>query len=177
MMRDLTGSSQMLVGLLTSVPWFFAMIMLMLNSRHSDKTGERRFHMIVPAVSSALFLLLSTYLASTGNVTAAVISLICCGGLIQCYYGIWWAIPTTFLTADVLAVTLGVINAVGNLGGFFGPWLFGYFTTVTGSSLGGMVFLVTASIIAPLLLLLLKKDIGKTEVSAAGKAAGKVELQ
>lgn len=158
MMHDLTGSSQILVGLLTSVPWFFAMIMLTLNSRHSDKTGERKFHMIVPAVSSALFLLASTLMANSGMLTAAVVCLICCGGLIQCYYGIWWAIPTTFLTADVLAVTLGVINAVGNLGGFFGPWLFGYFKTATGSSLGGMAFLVTASIVAPLLLLLLKNN-------------------
>ena len=171
MMKDLTGSSQMLVGLLTSVPWFFAMIMLTLNSRHSDKTGERRFHMIVPAVTSALCLLASTLLASSGNVTAAVIALICCGGLIQCYYGIWWAIPTTFLTADVLAVTLGVINAVGNLGGFFGPWLFGYFTTVTGSSLGGMVFLVAASIVAPLLLLFLKKDATKAPSATAAPAS------
>ena len=171
MMKDLTGSSQMLVGLLTSVPWFFAMIMLTLNSRHSDKTGERRFHMIVPAVTSALCLLASTLLASSGNVTAAVIALICCGGLIQCYYGIWWAIPTTFLTADVLAVTLGVINAVGNLGGFFGPWLFGYFTTVTGSSLGGMVFLVAASIVAPLLLLFLKKDATKAPSATAVPAS------
>lgn len=107
---------------------------------------------------SALFLLASTLLAGHEMLTAAVISLICCGGLIQCYYGIWWTIPTTFLTAEVLAVTLGAINAIGNLGGFFGPWLFGYFKDVTQSSVGGMAFLVTASIVAPLLLLLLRQE-------------------
>lgn len=158
MMKSLTGGSEMLVGWLTSLPWLIAMIMLVLNSRHSDKTGERRFHVIVPAVVSALFLLASTLLAGHEMLTAAVISLICCGGLIQCYYGIWWTIPTTFLTAEVLAVTLGAINAIGNLGGFFGPWLFGYFKDVTQSSVGGMAFLVTASIVAPLLLLLLRQE-------------------
>jgi sugar phosphate permease len=173
MIREFTGASNLSVGFIAALPWVAAMIGIIVNSRHSDKTGERKWHVIIPAITATLFLLASTFAAQAGYKTLAVVFLVCCGGFIQSYYGIWWAIPTTFLTAEVLAVTLGLVNALGNVGGFFGPFLFGFFKTLTNSNMGGMLFLVTASILAPLLLLLLRPEEQKTNTTATTIAVDK----
>ncbi|MBP2625686.1 MAG: hypothetical protein H6Q68_397 [Firmicutes bacterium] len=155
MVKEFTGANNLSVGFISSLPWLAATIGIIVNSRHSDKTGERKLHVVIPAIISAIFLFAST-LAGNSNPTLAICFLIACGGFIQSFYGIWWSIPAHFLTAEVLAVTLGLVNAIGNLGGFFGPFIFGFLKAQTNSSVAGMLFLVASSVVAALLLLMLR---------------------
>lgn len=131
----LTGSTDTLVGLLTAVPYAAACIALILVGRHSDKTRERRWHAALCYFVGAVGFLLSLYIEQP------VIALL---GLILAISGIQAAIPgffglcTTFVTGTAAAGAFAVINSVGNLGGFVGPYLMGVLADLTGSQRAGL---------------------------------------
>lgn len=147
----------MSVGITSALPWLAAIIGVFINSRHSDKTGERKWHIVVPVTLGSIFLLVSTLLGQSSPIMS-IIFIILCGGCIQSFNGIWWSIPATFLSNAVLGVTLGLINAIGNLGGFFGPFIFGFLKSQTNSFMTGMVFLIIAQIVAVILLLMVRYE-------------------
>jgi nitrate/nitrite transporter NarK len=120
----------------------------------SSKRDERRwhgaFHMFLAALgvgASAftrdpwLFLLFLT-LAAIG--TYAPMS-------------VWWSYPTTFLSGSAAAGAIGLVNSVGNLGGFLGPWLTGWVRQTTGSFAGALLYLALSLSLAGLLILTLRK--------------------
>ena len=72
-------------------------------------------------------------------------------------FGPFWAIPNSFLTATAAAGAIAMINSIGNLGGFVGPYAMGYIRELTGSFNGGLLFLVACLIIAAGLLITLRK--------------------
>ena len=111
------------IGLITTLPYICAAIAMIVNARHSDRTGERKLHILIGALVGA-----------TGFVVAAVatspyvgLAGICLGAA-----GIWsantvfWTLPASFLTGAAAAAGIGLINAVGNLGGFVGPYMIGW---------------------------------------------------
>ena len=69
------------------------------------------------------------------------------------YVGIFWTLPPLFLSKESVGSGMGLINALGNLGGFFGPFLVGYFISSTGSSLNGIVLLCIPLVLAGLMTL------------------------
>jgi MFS family permease len=154
-LKEFTGGSYLVIGFLAALPWMAAIVAMIIISRHSDKTGERKLHVALPLFFSGVFLLLSALIGKE-NPTFAIACLVLSGGLGISFNGIWWTIPTTFLTDEVLAVTLGLINAIGNLGGFVGPSIFGYLKSYTNSFLAGMIFLVLSSVLAAGLLLMVR---------------------
>lgn len=138
------GLSNVQAGLLTAVPYFCAGIAMVLNGWHSDKTGERRFHILIPACIGGIGLVMAGFSQSP---LAGMIA-ICIGasGILASNI-LFWPIPTTFLTGAAAAAGIGLVNSVGNLGGFVGPYINGwakeYFGDYSASMcvLGGMVAL------------------------------------
>jgi sugar phosphate permease len=155
--KSVTGGNNMSVGIISALPWLAAIIGVFINSRHSDKTGERKWHIAIPVTLGSIFLLVSTVLGQSSPVLS-IIFIILCGGCIQSFNGIWWSIPATFLSNAVLGVTLGLINAIGNLGGFFGPFIFGFLKSQTNSFMTGMIFLIIAQLVAVVLLLMVRYE-------------------
>jgi nitrate/nitrite transporter NarK len=68
-----------------------------------------------------------------------------------------WAIPTEVLSKSAAAVAVGMINAVGNVAGFFGPVLFGYLSSKTGSFQSGLIMIFATSLAGSLLVLAVPK--------------------
>lgn len=79
-----------------------------------------------------------------------------CLGFIYCY-SVYWAALSSFVADDVLAIAMGTINAIGNLGGFIGPFVVGYLIQNTGSFLVGQAFLIGSLVISGLFALQLRK--------------------
>jgi len=155
--KTFTGSSDLGMGFLVALPWLAACIFMPLNSLHSDRTGERKYHVAVPMALTGLFFFLSV-LAGSANSVLAVMSLILCGGFSIAMNGVWWTIPTLFLGEEVLAVAIGLINAIGNLGGFFGPWIFGFLRSMTGSFFASVTVAFLMYLISAVLVSLVRYD-------------------
>lgn len=153
-LKTLTHASIGRVGLLSTIPFIGMMIGMLLVSYLSDKTGRRRIFVVIPLAVFAICLLLSVYYQH--NVVVSYIFLVGCGVCLQAPAGIFWTIPTMVFPAEIAGGARGAINALGNLGGFCGPFLVGYLIQhYTESS--GILCLSAALVIATALVFTLPK--------------------
>ncbi|MCE5229392.1 MFS transporter [bacterium] len=137
------------VGLLTAIPYTAAAVAMVFAGRHSDRTGERRWHVIVSAGIAAAALLLCAWTDSP----ALTIALLAVGAAgVWSTLGPFWAIPPVFLTGAAASAGIALINSFGNLGGFIGPYLVGVLKDYThGGYKAGLVASAVALILAGVL--------------------------
>lgn len=107
------------VGLITAIPYSVAVIGMIILSHHSDKTGERRLHYVANVTAGAIGLILSGVFA-TNPVLAIIFLSIGTLGVIGSM-PLFWPLPSAFLAGTAAAAGIGIVNSVGNLGGYFGP--------------------------------------------------------
>jgi MFS family permease len=107
------------VGLITAIPYSVSVVGMILLSRSSDRTGERRLHYVFNVTVGAIGLILSG-IFSTNPVLSVVFLSIATLGIIGSI-PLFWPIPTAFLTGTAAAAGIGIVNSVGNLGGYIGP--------------------------------------------------------
>jgi nitrate/nitrite transporter NarK len=74
------------------------------------------------------------------------------------FFPAFWALPTTFLTGSAAAASIGLINSIGNLGGFAGPYIVGYLNEKMHSFIGGMLYLSLSAIVGAILILVLRSQ-------------------
>ncbi|SDO09326.1 MFS transporter, ACS family, tartrate transporter [Methylobacterium phyllostachyos] len=148
------GLSTMNVGLLNAVPPTIAVVAMILWARHSDRTGERMWHVVIACLAASLGLMLAGAAASVVAVIAAL-SLVNVG--ISAAKPPFWAMPTLFLSGPGAAVGIATINAIGNLGGFVGPWMIGWIKDRTGSFAGGLMFVAGLLLISAILTLVVAR--------------------
>jgi MFS family permease len=139
------------IGLLTTVPYTCALICMMFVGRHSDKTRERRWHIIMPNIVAAIGFILCTQAGS--DTTIAMFGLVLAVAGVITGLAMFWALPTSFLGGNAAAAGIALINCTGNLGGFFSPAIIGFLKTYTGTLNSGL-FLVAACMIASSILIL-----------------------
>jgi len=158
LIKSLSGMSNLAIGILSAVPYVTAAVAMIAVGLHSDKSGERRWHVAVPAFAGALALSLATHTNSV-SVTTALLSVAVLG--VFSMMGPFWAMPTALLSATAAAVGIAVINSLGNLGGFFGPYMIGALRHATGSFKAGLLVAGGALAISGLLALTLKTESGR----------------
>jgi MFS family permease len=107
------------VGLITAIPYGVAVVGMLLLSWHSDRTGERRMHYVLNASSGAVGLVLSG--AFAGNPVLSIIGLSIATLGVVGSMPIFWPIPSAFLAGTGAAAGIGLVNSIGNLGGYVGP--------------------------------------------------------
>jgi ACS family tartrate transporter-like MFS transporter len=119
------------VGLAAALPYAAAAIAMYLWGRHSDATGERTWHIALPAFVGAVGLVLSAYWGGSPVLALAALCLSAMG----CYAAlpVFWTLPTSMLVGAAAAAGIALVNSIGNIGGFLGPTLVGYVTDATGS--------------------------------------------
>ncbi|MHB1684318.1 MAG: MFS transporter [Bacilli bacterium] len=152
LVKTLSHQGNVGVGYLSALPWIAALIGLYINSKHSDKTGERKLHASIPLILGAASLLVSV-LIGEGHPLWSILFTVLAMGFIFAYDGVFWAIPAAILPRETLGGAMGLINGLGNLGGFFGPFIVGYFIASTGSFLIGVIFLAACLVAAAVLIL------------------------
>lgn len=135
-------------GLLTAVPYLCAGIAMVLNSWHSDLTGDRRWHILLPALAGAAGLVLAV--AAPSPFVGMVGMCIAASGILSSNI-LFWGIPSMFLTGAAAAAGIAMVNSFGNLGGFVGPYLTGWAKDVSGAFSSGMFVLAGLAMLYGLL--------------------------
>ncbi|ATD18610.1 TPA: MFS transporter [Acinetobacter baumannii] len=132
------------IGLLTSLPYMCAIVVMILAGRSGDHFQERRWHLIIPMCAGAIALTFATLFAS--NLTLSLICLCIAASGVLTASSLFWMLPTNFLGGVSAAAGIAAVNSFANLAGFCSPYLIGWITTNTGSNAIGM-FLITAVLI------------------------------
>jgi len=150
-----TGGSSVVVGLVTAIPYVVAIIGLYLNARAADRNGRYAFHVMLSLTIAAVTLVASVLLSDVVWLSIALVSLAMAGAL--AYDGPFWASASRAMPVAVAGTAMGLINALGNLGGFVGPYLGGYLQDVShGSFLSTSVVLAVALLLGGLVMLTLR---------------------
>src|SRR5262249_19707677 len=120
---------------LVILPPLLALLGQLLVGWHSDRTRERRLHTAIPMACSALGLVLTTQ--TRGHLPLTVLCFMVGVAGFKAYLPPFWSLPSLFLSEAAAAGSIGLINSLGNLGGFLGPYVLGNVETMTGSFEGG----------------------------------------
>jgi ACS family tartrate transporter-like MFS transporter len=132
------GLSHLEVGFLTSIPYLFAAIVMVLWSWHSDRTGERTWHVALPLLLSAAAFAWS---ALSGSLPATMAALTLATIGIYAAIGPFWSLPTALLTGTAAAAGLALVNSIGNSAGFVAPSVVGWLKDATGTFTAPLLFL------------------------------------
>lgn len=124
----LAGASSSAIGTLLIIPYGLGLLAMILNSRHSDRTLERRYHAAIPALVAGSALVLMV-VARSPLVLVTLLSLLAVG--ICGFISPFWTLPNEFLTGFSAAAGIALINSIGNLGGFAGPYAIGAVNSFT----------------------------------------------
>jgi ACS family tartrate transporter-like MFS transporter len=130
----------------------------------SDHFRERRLHVAVPIAIGASALALMP--ATQGNLTLTLICFMVAYFGFKAYIPVFWTLPNLLLTQAAAAGSIGLINSIGNLGGFLGPHMLGQIKKATGSFVGGLYFLAASMFLSAILVFLL--GLGKRAMAQSG---------
>ena len=149
------GFSLLATGFITAVPYVVGTASMIWWGRRSDKAGERREHAAVALLVAAGGIAASTLLLDP---TGKMIALSIAGFGIFAVLPVFWTLPTTFLSGAAAAGGIAVVNSVGNLSGFVGPYVMGKTRDMSGSFTIGLLAIAGAGIVAMTLALSLQHD-------------------
>jgi MFS family permease len=134
------------IGLLTTIPWAAGAIAMVVVGHHSDRTGERRWHIALTGLIGAAAFAASGIPGISGVAGFVFLSIATAG--IACAYSTFWSLPTSILSGAAASAGIAWINSVGNLAGFFGPFLVGKLRDTTHSMTGPLLLLAVFSLIS-----------------------------
>jgi D-galactonate transporter len=143
------GLTNAQTGFVTAIPYLFGTIAMILWARHSDASRERVFHVGAPFFLTAIALAVSGYLTDP---TATMVALTFAAIGIFCIFGVFWTLPTAWLSGTAAAGAIALINSIGNLAGFGGPYLIGWVKEATGSTSTGLLVLAVLPLIGGILV-------------------------
>jgi ACS family tartrate transporter-like MFS transporter len=149
------GLTSLQVGFLNAIPATLAVIGMVLWARHSDRTGERKWHVVGACLLASLGLVLAG-LSSTVVAVLAALTLVNIG--ISSSKPPLWSMPTMFLSGSAAAAGIATINSIGNLGGFVGPAMIGWIKEQTGSFNGGLYFVAGLLVLSAMLTLVVARS-------------------
>jgi ACS family tartrate transporter-like MFS transporter len=155
--------SNLVVGLLVMIPNLTGLPAMILVSRNSDRMLERRLHVAIPLLVATATLLL---LSATRNPFFCMILLSVLTACVYSYTAPFWALPNQFLTGYSAAAGIALINSVGNLGGFAGPYTIGLLAEKTGTLYSGLAVAAIALFLSAALVLRVPKEADATRDSA-----------
>ena len=148
-----SGRGIVAVALLSSIPYGAAAVAMVLVGAHSDRTGERCRHIAGSALIGAVGIA-ATALIQTPAGGLAALSLAAIG--VFSAIPVFWSLPTAFLSGTAAAGAIALINSVGNLGGFVGPYLVGRVRDMTGGFAGSLLFVALLLCVSATLALSLR---------------------
>jgi len=148
------GLDPVQIGFLTAIPYLFAAIAMVAWGRHSDRTGERRWHIALPLFLAAAAFGWSAY---SGPLLPTMIALTLATLGFYAAFGPFWSLPTALLTGTGAAAGLALVNSMGNAAGFAGPYIVGLLKQATGSFSAALLFLAAALALGGLMALFFRE--------------------
>ncbi|RZL73077.1 MAG: MFS transporter [Rhodococcus sp. (in: high G+C Gram-positive bacteria)] len=161
-----TDFSLVTTGLIVAVPFAVGALAMVLWSRHSDRTGERTWHVAIPTLIGAVSIPVALYMDSPFTTMIAV-TVNAVG--VFCALPVFWYLPSAFLTGAGAAAGIAIINSVGNLSGFGAPYVTGWLLDATGNAKAGLWVVGGVMMVAVgLVLALHRRTVGDSTSSDAG---------
>jgi MFS transporter, ACS family, tartrate transporter len=149
------GLNTFLTTVVSATPYVVGVFGMVWWGRHSDRKLERRYHAAFPLFVAAAGIAAST---AFDDPTLKMITLCVAGFGIFAVLPVFWTLPTAFLSGTAAAAGIAVINSIGNLAGFAGPFAMGWIKDQTGSYTGGLLLLAALGIMAMGIVLILGHD-------------------
>jgi MFS family permease len=150
------SSNFLQIGLLSMIPWGVTAVVQVLWAWNSDRTGERRWHTAGGFAMCVVGMTMLAVIDGSPVLQLAALTIVTSGAL--CWVVAFWSIPTSFLSGAAAAAGIAWINAIGNLGGHFGPDLIGrirdanggnadaaFFTLAGAAAIGGVLILLATA--------------------------------
>jgi ACS family tartrate transporter-like MFS transporter len=153
-LRDVSGFRGFALSAITMIPFIVALVGMVLIGRHSDRTGDRKWHVAACALTAALGLALAAGFQHSVPLIVLSFTLSQLGQ--RAILGVFWAIPPIFLGGTAAAAGIAMINSIGNLGGAVGPTVVGWLRGTSGSYTSGLLVLAAALVIEAVLVMTLR---------------------
>jgi ACS family tartrate transporter-like MFS transporter len=153
--EDVSGQTGFELALLTAAPMLVALVSMVLVGAHSDRSGERKWHVVACALTGAAGLVVAA--AFQHHLLGLMLGFTLCQVGQRSVASVFWAIPPALLGGTAAAAGIALINSVGNLGGAVGPAVMGWLKQATRGFGAGLLVLagalcVLAAILASLRL-------------------------
>ncbi|HEV7631852.1 MAG TPA: MFS transporter [Steroidobacteraceae bacterium] len=165
---SLTDLNPLQIGFVGALPWVGVALGMAFNSAHSDRTGERYWHVALPALLAA-FALLAAWLQGPGFV--ALVALLLVGLGLGSAQGAFWALPTALLQPAALTVSVVTINIAGSAGGLVMPHLMGYARERSGDYAAPTLLVVAVLLFAAFLVAVISRIPGAPAVHRSPESA------
>lgn len=154
-----SGLSIMRVGYLVAIPNLIAMIGMLLWSLNSDRTGERYYHAAIACLIAAMGMAISAN--ARGSAYIAILGLSFTAFGVSAAKPPLWTLPTKFFAGDGAAASIGLINSLGTLGGFAGPYMIGATEKSSGNFSQGLYLVGGSLVISAITVVTLRFIIAK----------------
>lgn len=161
------GLSSLQIGFVNAIPAIIAVVAMVWWARHSDRTNERTWHVVLACLFAAVGLILAGF---ANGVVAVVAALTIVNVGVSCSKPPLWSMPTLFLSGTAAATGIATINSIGNLGGFAGPAMIGWIKDLTGSFAGGLYFVAGLLTLSAVMTLIISRS-QRNAATAAAKLA------
>jgi nitrate/nitrite transporter NarK len=143
--RETVTRNPFAIGWISAIPWTASAIAMIAYGHHSDRTGERRWHMALAAILGAVAFAASAMHGISGGAGVAALTL--ATAALMCQFAVFWALPTAILSGSAAAAGIAWINSVGNLGGYVSPLAVGVIRDRSHSMLPALLALCCAQLV------------------------------
>ena len=147
----------LMIGLLSAIPFLVAIVAMNLFGRSADRRRERRWHLVVPALMGAVGFTVAASFADNTVLSLVFLSL-AAAGVLTCA-PLFWSLPTAFLGGSAAAAGIAMVNSVGNLAGFASPYAIGALLDLTGSNASGLYLLAASLLLGAATVLLTPRSL------------------
>jgi ACS family tartrate transporter-like MFS transporter len=161
-LREVSGYRGAALSGITMIPFVVALVGMVLIGRHSDRTGDRKWHVAACALTAALGLVLAVSFQDSTPLIVLSFTLSQLGQ--RSIMSVFWAIPPIFLGGTAAAAGIAMINSVGNLGGAVGPTLIGWLRGSSGDYTSGLLALAAVLVVQATLVASLRLPTPRTAV-------------
>lgn len=170
--KDTLTKDAFKIGLLTALPWGVAAIAMVAVGHHSDKTGERRWHIALTGMLCAVAFAVSAIPGIPGGL--GLVALTIATAAMASAYSTFWALPTTLLSGAAASAGIAWINSVGNLAGYLSPYLVGKIRDATHSMFWALLMLSFCCLFPAILVVLCFRP-HRIAVEAAQRSSAKID--
>ena len=150
LIKDLGVEGSLAIGLISALPSICSMICMVLFGYSADRQGERRWHLTAMFLIGAAGFAISV--AAGGNLPVAMAGLCMAAICTQAFPSLFWAVPTAMMTGVSAAAGIAMINSIGNLSGFFGPYAVGLMRDGFGTTGAAVLSLAAALAVSAVLI-------------------------
>lgn len=151
-----SGEGIGLTGVISAVPYLLAVVLMVVNSRASDRSGKRGVF-IWPWLALAAVAFYVSYLLGPDRFWASYVLLVIAGAAMYAPYGPYFANISEFLPANAAAPAIAVVNSAGAVGGFAGSYLVGWLNSATGTTSASFLLMAASLLVAAVIMLFVRQ--------------------